>query len=311
LRRNDVPFIKDQFIQLQKSGLETSLFRLSGNSIIKKIRIIIQLRDYIKKENFDIVHCHWGYNTLFLYNINIPIVTTFHGSDLQGIDNKNFSIKLKSNILIFLSRLACYISVHNIFVSNKLMKASPKKIENITNTVIPMGFDTRLFKPISKSFSRKRLGINEKKIIILFAGNFKKSIKGYTLAIEVMKLMDDNFQLIKVNYNDHTDIPYFINASDVLLMTSFKEGAPVMIKEALACNTPIVSTDVGDVKEAIKGIPGCYVSKNRNPQILAELIKKSVNIGCHGIGFDKMKKYNSKRMTKKVIGVYKRVLFGG
>ena len=61
----------------------------------------------------------------------------------------------------------------------------------------------------------------------------------------------------------HNEVPILLNAIDVLLMTSHHEGSPMIIKEALACNTPIVSLDVGDVKERLMNIEGCYVIKNK------------------------------------------------
>ena len=43
----------------------------------------------------------------------------------------------------------------------------------------------------------------------------------------------------------------YYNSVDCLILTSFHEGSPNVIKEAMACNLPIVSTKVGDVEEII------------------------------------------------------------
>ena len=65
-------------------------------------------------------------------------------------------------------------------------------------------------------------------------------------------------------------------AVDALLMTSFTEGSPQVIKEALACGCPIVSVDVGDVKERIDGVDGCYVAETRHATELASLLQNAM-----------------------------------
>jgi teichuronic acid biosynthesis glycosyltransferase TuaC len=51
-----------------------------------------------------------------------------------------------------------------------------------------------------------------------------------------------------------------LNAADLLLLTSLTEGSPQVIKEAMACNCPIVATDVGDIREIIGYTDGCYIT---------------------------------------------------
>jgi glycosyltransferase involved in cell wall biosynthesis len=55
-------------------------------------------------------------------------------------------------------------------------------------------------------------------------------------------------------------VPRYLNEADVLAFSSFMEGSPNVIKEAMACNCPIVSTDVGDVRWVLGDTKGCYIA---------------------------------------------------
>ena len=109
--------------------------------------------------------------------------------------------------------------------------------------------------------SKTKLGLETKIKYILFAGNYSQPVKRFSLAERVMAELDDKFKLIKLNFAAHHQMSTYMNASDVLLMTSYQEGSPVIIKEALACNLSVVSTDVGDVKEMIKKFWKFYIKK--------------------------------------------------
>lgn len=54
-----------------------------------------------------------------------------------------------------------------------------------------------------------------------------------------------------------------MNAVDAILMTSKTEGSPQVIKEAMACNYPIVATDVSDIKYMLGGMSGHYILENK------------------------------------------------
>jgi glycosyltransferase involved in cell wall biosynthesis len=55
-------------------------------------------------------------------------------------------------------------------------------------------------------------------------------------------------------------MPIWYNASDVVILTSLWEGSPNVIKEAMACNRPIVATNVGDIDFLLGDTPNCYVT---------------------------------------------------
>ena len=252
-RKNDVPWLVDQVKYVKNNGIDVTVFKIPNQHLIKRLKAIISLQLLIRNGKFSLIHCHWGYNMVFAFNSIIPIITTFHGSDIQGDVKTNGTNTLNGNIMMLMSRISASLSSCNIFVSSRLTRNIPKKILN-KSYIVPMGYDSKLFKPSSKSKARFQLGLDQNMKYVLFAGNFSQPVKGYPLALETMSFLSDSYELLKLDYNSYKDVVHYINAADVLLMTSFKEGSPVMVKEALACNLPVVSTDVGDVKEMIKSI---------------------------------------------------------
>ena len=112
---------------------------------------------------------------------------------------------------------------------------------------------------------------------VLFAGAFDNQVKNSPLAKEtVAALKDDNVELMELKGYSREEVTILMCAVDVLLMTSFSEGSPQVIKEAMTCGCPIVSVDVGDVKERTEGVEGCFVSETRTPQDLAVLLEKAL-----------------------------------
>lgn len=70
-------------------------------------------------------------------------------------------------------------------------------------------------------------------------------------------------------------MPLYYNASDVLLFTSHREGSLNVIKEAMSCNLPIVSTNVGDVEWILGSTEGCYIFSFEVSDVV-EKIKKAI-----------------------------------
>ena len=301
---NAVPWLHEQIEYMRDRGFITTIFKIPNASIMKKLIAIIDLRKLIRTSKFTLIHCHWGYNTIFAYNSKIPIITTFHGSDLQGDVNYNGSITFKGKILIGLSKIGALLSTNNIYVSKRLERLKPKINLNKNFFIIPMGYNSKLFRPLDRKRAKEVLCLNIRKKYILFAGNYSQPVKGYSLAMETMNYLDASYELIKLDYAKYSDMPKYMNASNVLLMTSYQEGAPVIIKEALACNLTVVSTDVGDVKEITKDVPGCFIAKSRDPKKIAELIKKSISIDLTSVESIKIKKYSANKMNNKLKGLY-------
>ncbi|MFZ4583306.1 MAG: glycosyltransferase, partial [Paludibacter sp.] len=242
----------------------------------------------------DLIHAHYGLSGLLANTqLRIPVVTTYHGSDINV-----------SKVFV-LSRLNMLLSAFNIFVSTKNLHKSNLK-RNFA--LIPCGVDTSIFYPIEKNEARKQLGFELDKKIILFAGDFKNAVKNPELAKTVVNSLE-NVELIELKGYTRSEVALVMNAVDVCLLTSFSEGSPQFIKEAMACNCPIVSVNVGDVEEVIKDTLGCYVT-SYDVRELSQKIEIALDLVERTSGRDRifLKQLEQNAVVQKLIEIYTIIL---
>jgi glycosyltransferase involved in cell wall biosynthesis len=198
----------------------------------------------LKIDNFkpDLIHAHYGLSGLFAnLQRKIPVITTFHGSDINLPKNRIFS------------KIALYLSRHSIFVSNNL-KIS---IGSNKGFVIPCGVDIDIFKPQSKKYARKALGLELNSKLVLFSSSFDRQVKNPNLAIKAVSALP-GVKLIELIGYSRVEVSLLMNAVDVCLSTSFSEGSPQFIKEALCCDAIVLSTKVGDLGEYTSNLSGFF-----------------------------------------------------
>lgn len=256
------PFIIEQVEAMHKTGVECNYFGIEGKGIKGYVKNLSALKKKIKEFQPDIIHAHYGLSGL-LSNLQrrIPVVTTYHGSDIN--DPK----------VLPLSKLSMCLSRFNIFVSQKQIDVVRAKRKY---ALIPCGINLDDSPSVSKTEARKRMGLDENRKYILFAGAFDNKVKNYPLAKESVGLLNDEVTLLELKGYSREEVALLMNAADVLLMTSFTEGSPQVIKEAMACGCPIVSTDVGDVKQVFGKVSGCYIC-SYDPKDVAEKLVPVLN----------------------------------
>lgn len=256
------PFIVEQAESLKRTGCEVSFLGLKGNGVKGYLSNLPLLKCQIDEYKPDVVHAHYGLSGL-LANMQrkVPVVTTYHGSDINDKKVRPFS------------RSAMRLSAWNIFVSQKtLEKAKPKS----KYTLVPCGVDLTDLQLTERQEARRKMHLDEIKRIVLFSGAFDNQVKDAALARQsVVLLHDKDAELIELEGYSREQVTLLMCASDTLLMTSVSEGSPQVVKEAMACGCPIVSVDVGDVKERTKGLGGCFVSEKRDAVELADLLRKA------------------------------------
>ena len=292
------PFITEQARALEKQGCEVRFFGLQGKGIMGYLKNLSALKKEIKVFRPDVIHAHYGLSGL-LANLQrqVPVVTTYHGSDIN-----------EPKVLRF-SKMAMRLSAWNIFVSTKTLKiAKPKK----KHTLLPCGIDLSDLQLTDKSTARQKMNLSAEKKHVLFAGAFDNKVKNAPLAKKVVSLLrDNNVELLELKGYSRDEVTLLMCAADAFLMTSFTEGSPQVIKEALACGCPIVSVDVGDVKERTDGVEGCYVSTTREPQELAGLLQKAMQFEGKTKGREKIiaEGLDNELVAKSIMQIYNGIIY--
>ncbi|MCK9508136.1 MAG: glycosyltransferase [Pigmentiphaga sp.] len=284
------PFIAEQIDALRQLDVDIQIFGIKGKGIrgyLKNRKLLLQR---IHTFQPDIIHAHYGLSGL-LANLQrkVPVLTTYHGSDIN--DKRIFRI----------SKLSICLSKHNIFVSQKnINKAKVKK----NFSLIPCGVDTSAFYPQDKEPCRQQMQLSKTKRYILFAGAFANQVKNASLALHAVAKLK-NTELIELNGYTREEVACLMNAVDACLLTSHSEGSPQFIKEALACNCPIVSVDVGDVKELLEGIKHCYIAEYDTRDIAEKLTLVLAN-EVRTDGGNKIAKMNldNESVAKRILEIY-------
>lgn len=239
------PFVSEQADALSIAGVQVVIFTIIGKGLIGYLGNLKRLKKTINDFQPDIVHAHYGLTGLLAnFQRKVPVVTTFHGCDIN-----RFSLRLFSYVpLLF--------SAFNIFVS----AAQVKKVRYIArkHLVVSCGVDFNVFKPVDKTNARMQLGWNTDKKYVLFSSGFDRPEKNAQLAKDALSLMPD-VELVELKGFSRTEVVLAMNAADAGLLTSFREGSPMFIKEMMACKRPVVSTNVGDVEEQLSGLKGCFI----------------------------------------------------
>ncbi len=285
------PIIKNQGESLREAGIDVSYYLIKGKGFRGYIKNIKILKNFIKKNKVDIVHAHYSYSAFVASLAGAkPLIVSLMGDDLQS----NYLSKLF--IKVFYK-----ISWKNIIVKSVRMY----NILGISNAfVIPNGVNIQVFNSIDKRFCQKKLGWDHNKKHILFPADKSRREKNFKLAKKVFSILNNkNIELHSLIDVSPKLMPLWMNSADVVLLVSLKEGSPNVIKEAMACNIPIVSTDVGDVKEVIANTKNCYLT-SYDPKEIAVKINKVLDFDKRTNGRENIKYLESGFIAKKIINIY-------
>jgi glycosyltransferase involved in cell wall biosynthesis len=248
IRPGDTPSIKDQVEDLKRLGVVIDVIYINHrrkiNYLIGALKILLLT---FKPKKYDLIHAFYGHTgVLATLQIKYPVVVTFLGSDLLS--------KKESWIGKYVAR-----RVNGVIVMTEEMKKASNRSDA---RVIPFGANTDIFKPYPSQQARLELGLPHDKKLVLFPWEPTRPEKRYWIAQEVVKLLQSDYdvELLTVFNKPREVIAKYMSACDVLLLTSDHEGAPLAVRESLACRLPVVSVDVGDVRKLVEITGGGYIA---------------------------------------------------
>jgi glycosyltransferase involved in cell wall biosynthesis len=308
-----VPFIKEQGESLRRLGVDIDYYPIHGNGLMGYLKAGIKLRKYLKQSHYDLIHAHFvlsGCSALLGSAFSkTPIVLSLMGSDAYGEYVGENKVQLSSRYMTLLTLLI-----------QPFVNAIISKSENIAKYVylkrmafiIPNGIDTSKFKSSSINY-REELKLSPERKQVLFLGSEDSIRKNKQLVQQALTYLNRNdVELVNPYPVSHEAIPKYLNSVHVLAVCSFMEGSPNVVKEAMACNCPIVATAVGDVEWVLGNTPGCYTATFQ-PQDFANKLNKALAFSeetgrtkgearIRELGLD------SVSVAKRVINIYSMVL---
>lgn len=291
-KRNSV--IDAQVKSMENEPLEIITFPLSTSGLLSYFFAYRLLLKFLKETPVDLIHAHYSYSGFISGLTGKKTVCSLMGSDI-------FDQPLP---ILWLTKLfSRFIWKETIVKSSAMQRIFPNAIE------IPNGVDFSIFKPMDQQEASTRVGFDpEKKNIIFVAEHPQASVKNLKLAKEaVTHLSDSDINLEIISGKNQEELVDYYNAADLLLMTSLSEGSPNVVKEAMACNCPVVSTNVGDVSERIKNTQGCFVS-DFNVNELADCIMESLNRKKRTEGRKDIQMLKKEVISARLMETYKSVI---
>lgn len=293
------PFVLEQAASLSNAGAMVDFFGIKGKGVKGYLSNRKYLLAKIREFKPDLIHAHYGLSGL-LANMqrDVPVITTYHGSDIHS-----------GGVLLLLSKICMRLSAHNIFVGTSLLDQA--KYRGKKYTIQSCGLLLSDIYPVDMLQARSELGLRKDKIYILFSGSFSNPVKNYELAKLSVELAG-GCELIELAGYTKKQVALLMNACNLQLTTSLKESGPLVVKEAMACNRPIVTTDVGDVRWIVGNTKGCYIT-SFDPQECAERISQAIAFSQnekHTNGRDRIISLglDSKAVADKIMGIYNDVI---
>jgi glycosyltransferase involved in cell wall biosynthesis len=303
-------FARRQAQQMVREGLDVHLFHLASRTsprlMIAELR---RFRSELAQVRPAVVHAQFGTVTALFAAMasgSLPLVITFRGSDLNSAPGSyRWQAKVRAACGRFFSQLAALRAQRIVCVSRQLRDHLWWRRGLVM--ILPTGVDSKEFYPEPRAVVRRRLGWSERERVVLFNAGRDVLVKRLDLARAAIEQGRRSLPELRLAVLDGSvppaQLPDLMNAADCLLLTSVSEGSPAVVQEALACNLPIVSVDVGDVIERFEGVRDCAVAAP-DAAALSRALLKIIEPPRRSNGSLKVPEFSSQRIAAELKEIY-------
>jgi len=299
-------FVRDEVGALRAAGADVDVYFVNGRA--NKLHYFASPFGFarrLRSRAYDIVHVHHSF-CAFVATMqrSTPVVWTFHEGEITSTDDiirADRPIKRLVYSKRFKRAMARRVDV--VIVVSEHLKGPLRRPDAL---VIPAGVDTASFRPMDKTEAKTRLGLEATRRYVLFPSERGRVEKRYDLAlagVERYRALGGDVELLRLENVPHEQVPLYMNASEAMLMTSAFEASPVTVREALSCNVPVLSTDVGDVRSVIGDLDGCFLVED-DPEDIAQKLRTALDRRSPFAGREKMLVYSLDRTAKQLIALY-------
>ena len=302
-------FAKRQVVSLARVGAVVEAIYLSSRTDPRVIaHDALRIRRVARSFRPDLIHAHYGTVTALLCACvtPVPLVITFRGSDLNPA---GLAGPARSAVARLLSQCAALRAARIICVSANLKDRLWWRAQRVS--VIPTGVDLRTFQPRPQHQVRRELGwpVEDRVVVFNVANDPRnKRLDLAQAAFDRARAIRPDLRLHLIDGNEPAPrMPLLLNAADCLLVTSDYEGSPNIVKEALACDLPVVSVDVGDVAERLAGVTPSRVV-DRSESAIAEAIVEVIGLERRCNGADTVRDLDQERIAERILAVYRDAL---
>lgn len=303
-----------QIESLRQIGLTIDTVDMRGIPKLKYLQVIPRLHRLAGE--VDVIHAHFGYCGWLgrfaqaLRRGKPATVVSFMGDDLLGTPYNPEGDLLRFSRLMVRTNKSLARNVDQVIVKSQQMA---NVIAPVPSTVIPNGVDLDVFHPIDRRNGRRELKLPLDRKLVLFPGNPEDPRKGFRLASATVEVaarqLNEPIDLVPLWGVQPQQVAVYMNACDMMLMVSLIEGSPNVVKEAMACNLPIIGVRVGDVPEMLDGVSGCAVcqrdSLEMGKRLAHGLIRPGISDGrqtlvCRGLDLQSV--------ARRVVNVYEQAI---
>ncbi len=293
-----LPFIIEQGEAIRRCGVEVDYFAVEGNGLLSYFTQRKSLMRKINEFKPDLIHAHYGLSGITaVLQSKVPVVTTFHNGETLS-----FSSNILSSLFSLRTKFMVYVAQHIYDL------AYLKRKKNYV--ILPCGVDLHECVITEKEVARKELNFSPDKKYILFGGAFANLRKNYPLLKEGIDLLKrDDIEVLEMKGLSRLQISKILSACDLFALPTKSEGSPQALKEAMACNCPIVATDVADIKHLLGNLDGHYLC-SFDPKDVAEKVEKALSFTGRTKGRERIIELGltNDLVAKKLVEIYTQIL---